>query len=179
MAGEAGRGLRRLSVLGFVHEPEAQRFTRQEPGPRPVPNLSLMATRASAGGWTVCELRLIGRVRGFWHGRVVGCSGFLPGRLTGLLCSPRRPTASRPRAPRAARDRVAAGRGPRTLAWAGRGVDAPLRRPLHPSLSGLGLSSLSPDASPPSRLGIRGGALFWCSNGPALESGGGHMGDVG
>ncbi len=32
--------------------------------PRPVPNLSLMATRASGGGWTVCELRLIGRVRG-------------------------------------------------------------------------------------------------------------------
>ena len=58
--------------------------------PRAVPKLSLMATRASAGGWTVCELRLIGRVRGFWHGRVVGCSAFLPGRLTSLLCSPRR-----------------------------------------------------------------------------------------
>ncbi len=39
---------------------------------------------------TVCELRLIGRVRGFWHGRVVGSSPFLPDRLTGLLCSPRR-----------------------------------------------------------------------------------------
>ena len=38
---------------------------------------------------TVCGLRLIGREREFWHGRVVGCSGFLQGRLTGLLWSPR------------------------------------------------------------------------------------------
>ncbi len=36
----------------------------------------------------------------------------------------------------------------------------------------------SPDASPPSGLGTRGGMLCSCSNGPAVESGEGQMGNV-
>ena len=41
--------------------------------PRPGPNLSPVANQVSASDRTVCCWRLIGRMRGFWHGRVVEC----------------------------------------------------------------------------------------------------------
>jgi len=49
-------------VVFFFGRPTGSARSRR---PRPIPKLSLRATRASAGGWTVCGLRLIGRVPGF------------------------------------------------------------------------------------------------------------------